>query len=159
MNPTPAFGGNPRIAVGYIRVADGEVECPACEQRSRLERWADMNGVDVVAWCEDPHTLGDGPAPSRTGFRSAIDQLGRHGAGWLLVARRDRLASTPVDEAVAEHLVCRAGARVVAADGDGELSEQDVRMRNALLGALTAYEDALADDPAPAVPHRPIVTS
>jgi hypothetical protein len=146
VSPTPTR--NPRLAVAYLRHAGTERSASWPEQRTTIERWAALNGIDVAAWHRDA-VEGHGLAGVRPGFAAAIQDVERRGAGLLVVARRDRVAIDVVAEAISERLVERCGAHLVAADGDSESSAREMRLRFAILHALARHESSRdAEDPA-----------
>ncbi|MGA7120466.1 MAG: recombinase family protein [Polyangiaceae bacterium] len=79
----------------------------------------------------------------RWALRAALDALGMHGAGVLVVARRDRIARDVVLAGEIERDVARAGARLMSATGEGNGdSPADAFVRTVIDGAAP-YERAL----------------
>jgi DNA invertase Pin-like site-specific DNA recombinase len=112
-------------------------------QRAALERWCAVRGVELVAVHADVGVSGSADLEHRAGFFAALDSLAVHGAGVLLVLRRDRLAR---DVDVASDLareVARAGARVVTADGAREGDDPDSLFERRLHDAFAERERGL----------------
>jgi DNA invertase Pin-like site-specific DNA recombinase len=88
---------------------------PAAQQAA-IERWAEANEVTIAAWHHEVIS-GKTTAANRPDMMGAIVDLSYHGAGVLVVAKRDRLARSVMQAAIIEGLVRDQGARVVCADG------------------------------------------
>jgi DNA invertase Pin-like site-specific DNA recombinase len=97
----------------------------------------------VVAWHVDQGVSGASPIAARPGLLGALAVLREHGAGLLVVAKRDRIARDVVIAATAERAAQLAGARLVSADGtaNGD-TPADAFMRTVIDGAA-AYERGL----------------
>src|SRR5437016_1706481 len=74
---------------------------------------------------------------------AALALVTAHGAGVILVAKRDRLARDPMVAAVAESLAARAGAVVVSADGAGNGDDPGAVLMRRMVDAFAEYERAL----------------
>ena len=74
---------------------------------------------------------------------SALDALAVSGAGVLLVAKRDRLARDVLVAAMADRLVERSGARIVAADGVGEGVDPSAALLRGMVDLFASYERAM----------------
>jgi len=103
--------------VSYLRVSTDRQELGPSAQRAAIASWAKTSGVRVVAEFVDKGVSGAADLDDRPELLAAIDALRVHGAGALVVAKRDRLARDVVLGGLIERLVERAGARVVSADG------------------------------------------
>lgn len=135
--------GNPLVAVGYVRVSTDEQRLGPEAQRASIEAWAAREGVQVVAWHVDQGVSGASAIDSREGLCGALASLRAHGAGVLVVAKRDRIARDVVIAASVESATTKAGARLVSADGTGNGDgPADAFMRTVIDGAA-AYERAL----------------
>ncbi|MHC4473237.1 MAG: recombinase family protein [Planctomycetota bacterium] len=86
---------------------------------------------------------GGTPVEKRPGLNLALDALAEHGAGVLLVAKRDRLARDVVVGAVAERLAERLGARIFSADGTGNGDSPEAQLMRHLIDCFASYERAL----------------
>jgi len=83
--------------VGYLRVSTEEQTLGPEAQRAALEGWCTTNGAELVAVHVDQGISGGADLEKRTGLLAALAALKAHGAGVLLVAKRDRLdAGAPV---------------------------------------------------------------
>jgi len=135
---------DPSQAVGYVRVSTEDQHLGPEAQRAAVERWAAANGVSVVAWHED-HVSGAAELEKRPGLLAALDSVTEHGAGLLLVAKRDRLARDVVLAAMVERLLARSGAAVASADGNGNGAGDDpsALLMRRMVDAFAEYERAL----------------
>lgn len=134
--------GSVTRAVGYLRVSTDRQELGPEAQRASIEQWARASGVAVVAWHSDTIS-GASELGERPGLAGALAALREHGAGVLVVARRDRLARDVAVAAAITRATEKCGARVVSADGtaNGE-SAADSFLRT-ILDAASAYEREL----------------
>jgi len=135
--------GDAGTVVGYLRVStDGQDLGPEA-QREALERWCAAEGARLVAVLEDRGVSGGAELERRPGLLAALEAVRSHGAGVLLVAKRDRLARDVVVAATIARVALRNGAEVIAADGVGNGdSPADEFMRTVVDGAAQ-YERAL----------------
>jgi DNA invertase Pin-like site-specific DNA recombinase len=135
--------GSPRIAVAYLRASKDEQRLSPEAQRATVEAWAAREGVQVAAWCVDQGVCSVTPIEGRPALCAALAALREHGAGVLVVAKRDRIARDVVLSAAVERASAGAGARVVSASGEGNGdSPADQFMRTVVDGAAQ-YERAL----------------
>ena len=131
---------DPKIVVGYVRVSTDEQALGPEAQRAAIEFWCEAEGATLVAVHDDIGVSGGTPVEKRPGLNLALDAVALHGAGVLLVAKRDRLARDVVVGAVAERLVERLGARVLAADGTGNGDGPEQQLMRHLINAFAEYE-------------------
>lgn len=132
--------------MGYVRVSTDEQHLGPEAQRAALDRWAIREGAELVAVLVDVGVSGAAPLDKRPGLVAALDALEAHGAGVLLVAKRDRLARDVVAAAMVERLAERAGARVVSAAGegtDGGDGDPAAKLMRTMIDAFAEYERAL----------------
>ena len=135
--------GNPKKAVGYIRVSTNNQKNGPEVQRKDLERWALASKIELVAVFEDRGISGAAAIDKRPGLLAAIDALREHGAGVLAVQKRDRLARDVIAAAMVERLSARVGAVISCANGTGNgTGPEDLLMRR-LLDAFAEYERAM----------------
>ena len=141
MGRTNRKAANPSKAVGVIRVSKEEQSLSPEAQREALARWCADNGAELLAVHEDIDVSGGAPLDRRPGLLAALADLGKLGAGVLLVAKRDRLARDPMVSAMAEAAAGRAGARVVSTAGEGTDGDgpADILMRR-MVDAFAEYE-------------------
>ena len=129
--------------VGYIRVSTDEQHQGPRAQRDALEAWCTRTGAELVAVFEDRGVSGAAELDKRPGLLAAVDALEEHGAGVLLVAKRDRLARDVMLAAMIERMAERAGAVVSAADGAGEGPGPEALLLRRMVDAFAEYERAV----------------
>ncbi len=135
--------GLPLVGVAYIRVSKDEQKLGPEAQRSAIEAWAAREGVHVVAWHVDQGVCSVTPVDQRPALVAALASVRAHGAGVLVVAKRDRIARDVVLSAGVERAAAQSGAGVVSAAGEGNgTGPADAFMRTVIDGAA-AYERAL----------------
>ncbi|MCK9463507.1 MAG: recombinase family protein [Proteobacteria bacterium] len=135
--------GDATKVIGYLRVSTDAQDLGPVAQRSALEAWCAARGASLVAVFEDKGISGGAELDKRPGLLGALSAVKAHGAGLLLVAKRDRLARDVVVAAMIERVIRRHGADVVAADGVGNGDgPADEFMRTVIDGAAQ-YERAL----------------
>lgn len=135
--------GNPKLAVGYVRVSTEDQSLGPQAQRLAIERWAAGAGVQVVAIHDDLGLSGGLPAEMRPGLLAALASVVEAGAGLLVAAKRDRIARDVVIAATVEQLAKDAGARVVTADGISAEDTPEGQFMRTIMDAFAAYERAL----------------
>lgn len=138
--------GNPTKAIGYLRVSTDEQNLGPEAQRAAIETWGAREGVTIVGWYEDHGVSGGAPLEKRIGLMGAVDALAEHGAGVLVVAKRDRLARDVVAAAMVEQLVQRQGARVVSSAGegtDGDVDDPNAALMRGLIDLFAQHERAV----------------
>jgi DNA invertase Pin-like site-specific DNA recombinase len=103
-------------AVAYLRCStDRQEESPGV-QRAAIAAWAEKSGVRILAEHADIAVSGATEHDDRPGLVAALASMREHGAGLLLVQRRDRLGRDLAVVAILERAVERIGGRVVAVD-------------------------------------------
>lgn len=132
-----------RKAVAYVRVSTEDQQLGPEAQRAALAAWARRSGVTIVAVFEDRGVSGGAAIDRRPGLLAALDALTEHGAGFLAVAKRDRLARDTMIAAMAERLAERAGARIVSAAGEGEGDDAASKLFRTMIDAFAEYERAI----------------
>jgi len=115
--PARSPAADPRKVVGYVRVSTEDQALGPVAQRAALARWCVVNGAELVAVFEDT-VSGGADLDKRPGLLTALAALRLHGAGVLMVAKRDRLARGMGLALAIEGLAGEAGARIATADGD-----------------------------------------
>lgn len=138
-----AKAGEATKVVLYVRVSTDEQALGPAAQRAAAQRWCEARGSQLVAVCEDLGVSGGAPLDKCPGLLSAMRELEAHGAGTLLVAKRDRLARDVVKAAMVEQLASRAGAVVVSAAGEGEGTDPAAALMRTMVDAFAQYERAL----------------
>jgi site-specific DNA recombinase len=142
MRKKQATGGDPAVAVAYVRVSTEDQNLGPEAQRAAIQAWALRAGVRVAAVFED-RVGGATPADARPGLLAALAALREHGAGVLVAAKRDRLARDVVVCVTIETLAADAGAKVVTADGVSADATPEGQLMRTLLDAFAQYERAL----------------
>lgn len=138
-----ASPGSPLVAIGYIRASKEEQRLSPEAQRAAIEAWATREGVSVVAWHVDQGVCSVTPIEGRPALVAALASLREHGAGVLVVAKRDRVARDVVLAALVGRATAAAGAHLVSAAGEGNGdTPADGFMRTVIDGAAQ-YERAL----------------
>lgn len=154
MNPLPET--DPKRAIAYRRVSSaeqGKAYGPDAQAKA-IRGFAHAEGLEIVAdFSED--VSGTVPLDQREGLRAALAAAYQHGAGTLIVARRDRLARDEFAAHDALRAFKAAGVRVLYADGgngadDGALLLDGIshviaaHERRAIVARLRAGRDAKA---------------
>src|SRR5579872_1928442 len=140
MRRTPP--GNPKLAIAYLRVSTDKQELGPEAQRAAIEAWARREGVGLIDWTED-RLCGETELEDRPGLLVALSALSRHGAGLLLIAKRDRLARDAAVAAFIERAVRKAGACVISADGVGNGETPADQFMRTILDGAAQFERAL----------------
>lgn len=141
MRRAPA--GDPALAVAYLRVSTEEQHLGPEAQRAAITQWASRETITLTAWHTDAGVSGASEHTDRPGLTAALEDLSRHGAGVLAIARRDRIARDVVVAATIERTVLRRGARVVSADGVGNGDTPADQFMRTILDGAAAYEREL----------------
>ena len=135
--------GNPKKAVGYLRVSTEEQALGPEAQREALKRWCASHGVELVDVHVDQGVSGGTPLDKRPALLAAVEVLETHGAGVLLVAKRDRLARDIIVAAMVERLAERVGARIVSAAGEGNGEGPEAMLMRGVVDLFAQYERAI----------------
>src|SRR5204862_6543407 len=80
---------------------------------------------------------------ARPGLLAAIDAVRAHGAGVLVVAKRDRLARDGLTAALVERLCEREAAGIQAADGAGNGEGPEAQLLRGIVDLFAQYERAV----------------
>jgi DNA invertase Pin-like site-specific DNA recombinase len=135
--------GNPRLAVAYLRASKEEQKLSPEAQRASIEAWAAREGVRVAAWHVDAGVCSVTPIEGRPALCGAIAALRAHGAGVLVVAKRDRIARDVVLSAMVARAVVGSGAQVVSAAGEGNGDAPADQFMRTVIDGAAEYERAL----------------
>lgn len=128
-------------AIAYLRVSTEDQVVD--QQRDAIERWAAARGIRIAAWCIDHGVSGAAPLDERPALLEALGSLRSHCAGFLVAAKRDRLARDVGSAAAIERFAAEAGATVVTADGIDPSDTPEGQLMRALVDAIAQYERAL----------------
>lgn len=133
-------------AIGYIRVSTEQQagEGVSLEaQRAKVESWCRANGFELVAVEADAGISGGAELDKRPGLLRALDAVRRCKAEVLVVVKRDRLARDYMLAGMAERLVAKAGAKVVATDGGGNGDAPEDMLMRGIQDVFAQYERLL----------------
>jgi DNA invertase Pin-like site-specific DNA recombinase len=130
-------------AVAYIRVSTEEQHLGPEAQLAAINIWASRYNVTVVAVHRDIGVSGGAPLADCPGLMTALEDLGGHGAGLLVVAKRDRLARDVMKAAMVEARAEALGARVTSAAGEGDGTDPSAKLMRQIIDAFAEYERAL----------------
>lgn len=132
---------NARLAVAYLRISTTDQRLD--QQRDAIEKWAERAGVKVVLWCSDEGVSGATPLDERPAMLDALAGIKAFRAGYLVAAKRDRLARDVSNAAAIERLTMEAGAKLVTADGLDSSDTPEGQLLRTLIDAMAQYERAL----------------
>src|SRR5580658_2053782 len=135
--------GSPTVAVAYIRVSKDDQKLGPEAQRASVESWAAREGVQIAAWHADHGVCSVTPLDERPALVAALASLREHGAGVLVVAKRDRIARDPALTAGVESAAAAAGAVVSSAAGEGNGSTPADEFMRGVIDSASRYERAL----------------
>ncbi len=135
--------GSPLVAVAYIRVSKDDQKLGPEAQRASIEAWATREGVSVAAWHVDAGVCSVTAIDARPALVAALASLREHGAGVLVVAKRDRIARDPGLTASVERAAADAGAVVRSAAGEGNGSTPADEFMRGVIDSASRYERAL----------------
>jgi DNA invertase Pin-like site-specific DNA recombinase len=135
--------GDPKTAIGYLRVSTEEQHLGPEAQRAAIGSWAEREGVRLAAWYEDQGVSGGSELNARPGLSAALVGLREHNAGVLVVAKRDRLARDVAIARAITGFVEKAGASVRSADGTSDAVGPEGMMMKTMIDAFAEYERAL----------------
>jgi DNA invertase Pin-like site-specific DNA recombinase len=132
--------GSSKVAVAYIRASKDDQKLSPEAQRASIEAWAGREGVSVVAWHVDQGVCSVTPVAERPALLAAIAALREHGAGVLVVAKRDRIARDVVVGATVGRAVQAAGASLASAMGEGNGDSPADAMMRGVVDVFAQYE-------------------
>lgn len=134
---------NTKVAVAYLRVSTDDQRLGPEAQREQITIWAKRDGAEVVAWFEDHGVSGGVDLADRPQLVCALAALRDHGAGVLVVAKRDRLARDVGVAGMIERAAVKAGARIEAADGVGNGEGAADQFMRTIVDGAAQYERAI----------------
>lgn len=140
--PRRRHTADPARVIGYVRVSTTDQALGPEAQRGALARWCEARGAVLVAVYEDLGVSGAAKLESRPGLLAAVSALAEHGAGVLLVGKRDRLARDVMTATLVEAAVARHGARVLSAAGEGEGDDPAALLMRRMMDAFAEHERA-----------------
>jgi len=135
--------GDASIAVAYLRVSTDEQNNGIAAQRAAIDAFRDRHGLTVSAYVVDIGVSGGAELGIRPGWYEAMRAITTHGAGILLVHKRDRIARDVALAVDATRAVTSRGARLQSADGLANGTDPADAMLRTLLDAFAAQERAI----------------
>lgn len=132
--------GDPKVAIGYLRVSTDEQSLGPEAQRAAIEKWAQSRGIRIAVMFEDHGISGGAPAEKRPGLLAALAALRTEGAGLLVAAKRDRIARDVVVAGMVEQTAARAGATLTTADGSSDGAGPEGALMRGIVDVFAAYE-------------------
>lgn len=135
--------GNPKVAVAYLRVSTEDQNLGPEAQKAAIEAWAARQGARIAAWHEDHGVSGGAKITDRPQLLAALGALREHGAGVLVVAKRDRLARDVTAARAIADLAGKAGAFVRSADGASDGEGPEALMMRTIIDTFAEYERGL----------------
>jgi DNA invertase Pin-like site-specific DNA recombinase len=127
-------------AVAYIRVSTDEQHLGPEAQLAAIEQWAARQSITLVAVHRDIGVSGATPLADCNGLMAALEDIKVHGAGLLVVAKRDRLARDVMKSAMAEARAEALGGRIVSAAGEGDGTDPAAKLMRTIINAFAEYE-------------------
>ena len=132
-----------RTADGYIRVSrrggrEGDSFISPQVQREKIERWAELHGVEIVRWWEEIDQ--SGAKLGRPMFQQALARCDRGETGGIVVARLDRFARSAVDALESIRRMTAAGARLVSVEDNFDGSTPMGRFAIGILTLIAELE-------------------
>lgn len=134
--------GDPLVCVAYYRTSTAEQAYGIDAQRAAVLAHVSRTGARIASEHED-RASGRLEVDARPALLAALADLRAHGAGALVVARRDRIARDVVVAGVVERLAAAAGARVLSAAGEGsDDATPSGQFLRAVIDAAAQFEGA-----------------
>jgi len=135
--------GDPGRAIGYLRVSTDEQRLGPEAQRENLAAYAERAGVEIVDVFVDHGVSGAAEIDKRPALLAALAAIEEHGAGVLLVAKRDRLARSIEQSAIVTRLAESRGASIHSADGVGNDSSAESVLLRGIVDSFAQFERAM----------------
>jgi site-specific DNA recombinase len=132
--------GSPLVAVAYLRASKDEQKLSPEAQRSSIEAWSAREGVQVAAWFTDQGVSSVTPVEGRPALLEALAALRTHGAGVLVVSKRDRIARDVVLASTVGRAAQSNGAALVSAAGEGNGDGPADAMMRGVCDVFAQYE-------------------
>ena len=135
--------GATTVAIAYVRVSTDEQRLGPEAQRAAIQAWATREGIAIAAWHVDHGVSGASTIETRPALCAALAALREHGAGVLVIAKRDRIARDVVIAAGVEHAAASSGASVVSAAGEGNGDAPADQFMRGVIDCAAQYERGL----------------
>lgn len=136
--------GSPNKVIGYCRVSTSaaQQELGLAAQQQQLEQFCASRNLELLQTFVD-ETSGATDIGDCKGLLQALAAIKGHGAGVLLVAKRDRLARDVVKSGIITRMVEDVGAKLVSAAGEGSDGDDPAsQLLRTLLDAVNQFERA-----------------
>lgn len=129
-------------AIGIVRQSRGREEnLSPTEQRDRIEKVCEREGLELVAVHEEIDVSGGTPLAQRGGLRAAVESIEQGEAQVVVVAYFDRLFRSLVVQAEVTERVEAAGGRILAADvGEVSGATAGAWISSGVLGMVAEYQ-------------------
>ena len=132
--------GDPKRAVGYVRISTSQQELGPKAQRHAIGVYAREHGIRVVRWRID-RCSGSRPPEKRQRFLLALHDLREVKAGVFLIWKRDRFArGSVVMIAAMEESIRKHGAELISTDGVTNGNGPEAELIRRILDAVSSYE-------------------
>jgi DNA invertase Pin-like site-specific DNA recombinase len=129
-------------AVAYLRVSTTEQELSPLAQRDTIEQWCKLNNIELVSTHLDQGVSGSMPWMERPALSVAVQDVKRHGASWLVVAKMDRLSRDLFGTLhLGKHLET-IGARYVSCTEAPEAQTPEKTLMQNVLSSFAEFERA-----------------
>lgn len=139
----PMHSANNNIACAYIRVSTDEQKLGPEAQRKSIEEFAIRESLTIISWHVDQGISGSTKIDERPALISAFGAIQAHGAGRLIIARRDRIARDVLIAIMVERELLQWNAKLVSADGIGAGDSPEAEMMRGIIDLFAQYERAL----------------
>lgn len=130
-------------ACAYIRAStsgeDRQRNSPDI-QRDDITRWANQNGIEVVAWFEE-RVSGSTEIDDSTELLACMDAASKMGCGLVVASRRDRIARDITRISILTSRLAKQGIRLVSADDSNwNIEDPSVALVRGVLDVFAAFE-------------------
>jgi site-specific DNA recombinase len=132
--------GDPRRAVGYVRVSTKEQKWGPSAQGEALSAWAAREGVELAVVFIDIGAAGDTAIADRPGLVACLAALESMSAGTLVAANRGRVAREIEIIRSVERQSLKLGAVLKTADGMSDTDDEAGHIRKGFDDLLNEAE-------------------
>jgi DNA invertase Pin-like site-specific DNA recombinase len=133
-------------ALSYLRTSSlaniGDEHDSEDRQRAAIARYAERNGIRIVAEYRDPGVTGTDPIDGRPGFSAMLRHIASNGVRMILVENASRFARDLLVQELGHALLRRLDVQLVPVDDPDAFSETSATgvMIRQLLGAVSQFE-------------------
>jgi site-specific DNA recombinase len=132
-----------KTAVAYIRVSTDKQDLGPEAQLAAIGAWAAREGVTILERFEDVGVSGAADVEKRPGLAGALHSVRHNRAGWLAVAKIDRLARNAALASLIAGELSKSGAAVASADGVGNEDTPESELIRGIFAQFAQYERSL----------------